>query len=48
MADTMAPDGVLLLGENEDAGRAGFAASGDGPGIYARKRAALARLRLAS
>jgi chemotaxis protein methyltransferase CheR len=42
MAETMAPDGVLFLGENEEASRA-FVASGDGPGIYFRKRAALSR-----
>jgi len=42
MAETMAPDGVLFLGEHEEASRA-FEASGDGPGIYVRKRAALSR-----
>jgi chemotaxis protein methyltransferase CheR len=42
MAETMAADGVLFLGEHEEASRA-FAASGDGPGIYFRKRAALSR-----
>jgi chemotaxis protein methyltransferase CheR len=42
IADTLAPDGVLFLGEHEVAGRA-FEASGDGPGIYTRKRAPLLR-----
>ena len=42
MAETMAPDGVLFVGEHEEASRA-FEASGDGPGIYFRKRAALSR-----
>ncbi len=42
IADTMPADGVLLLGENEVAARA-FEASGDGPGIYVKKGAQLAR-----
>ncbi|HEX2759300.1 MAG TPA: CheR family methyltransferase, partial [Rhizomicrobium sp.] len=42
IADTLAPHGVLFLGEHEVAGRA-FEASGDGPGIYIRKRLSLAR-----
>jgi chemotaxis protein methyltransferase CheR len=41
IADTLAPDGVLFLGEHEMAGRA-FTASEDGPGIYVRKRLPLA------
>jgi chemotaxis protein methyltransferase CheR len=42
IADTLAPDGVLFLGEHEVAGRA-FEMSGDGAGIYTRKRALLSR-----
>jgi chemotaxis protein methyltransferase CheR len=42
IADILAPDGVLFLGEHEMAGRA-FEASGEGPGIYAKKRAPLLR-----
>ncbi len=37
MADAMAPDGVLLLGETEVAEGAVFQPSGDGEGIYRRK-----------
>jgi chemotaxis protein methyltransferase CheR len=44
IADTMAPDGLLLLGENETPGRSGFAASPDGPGFYTRSRATILRL----
>ncbi len=43
MADAMAPDGVLLLGETEMPEGAVFQPSGDGEGIYTRGRAALAR-----
>jgi chemotaxis protein methyltransferase CheR len=43
IADTMAPDGLLLLGENETPGRAGFAASANGPG-YEKSRATILRL----
>jgi chemotaxis protein methyltransferase CheR len=43
IADTMAPDGLLLLGENETPGRAGFAASAGGPG-YEKSRASILRL----
>lgn len=42
IADTMAPDGILLLSEHEVADRA-FEPSGDGPGLYAKKRLLLAR-----
>lgn len=42
IAETMAPDGVLFLGEHEIAGRA-FEDSGDGPGIYVKKRLLLSR-----
>ena len=41
IADALAPDGVVFLGEHEVAGHA-FASSGDGPGIYTRKRLPLA------
>lgn len=44
IADTMAPDGLLLLGENETPGRAGFAPSDDGAGFYAKARASILRL----
>jgi chemotaxis protein methyltransferase CheR len=44
IADTMAPDGLLLLGENETADRSGFAPSADMPGIYTRSRATILRL----
>jgi len=44
IADTMAPDGLLLLGENETPGRAGFAPSDDGAGFYAKSRASILRL----
>jgi chemotaxis protein methyltransferase CheR len=43
IAETMAPDGVLLLGENETPERAGFQPSPDGPGIYVKARAAVLR-----
>jgi chemotaxis protein methyltransferase CheR len=43
IADSMAPDGVLLLGENETAERAGFQSSPDGQGIYVKSRAAALR-----
>lgn len=39
--DCLAPDGVLLLGENETPGRTGF--QPDGPCIYSKSRAALLR-----
>ena len=42
IADTLLPDGVLFLGEHEVADRA-FEESGDGAGIYAKKRVALSR-----
>jgi len=42
IADTLAPHGMLFLGEHEVADR-GFEASGEGPGIYARKGFALSR-----
>lgn len=42
IAETMRADGVLLVGEHEMAGRA-FEESGEGPGIYARKRLLLSR-----
>ena len=44
IADCLAPDGLLLLGENETPGRAGFAASAEGPGFYAKSRATILRL----
>jgi len=44
IADTMTPDGLLLLGENEMPGRAGFAPSAEGPGFYAKSRATILRL----
>jgi chemotaxis protein methyltransferase CheR len=43
IADCLAPDGALLLGENETPERAGFHPSPDGPGIYVKSRAALLR-----
>ena len=43
IADCLAPDGALLLGENETPERAGFQPSPDGPGIYVKSRAALLR-----
>ena len=43
IADCLAPDGALLLGENETPERAGFQPSLDGPGIYLKSRAALLR-----
>jgi chemotaxis protein methyltransferase CheR len=43
IADTMAPDGVLLLGDNETPERAGFQSSPDGPGIYVKSRATALR-----
>jgi chemotaxis protein methyltransferase CheR len=44
IADAMTPDGLLLLGENETPGRAGFAPSAEGPGFYAKSRATILRL----
>ena len=44
IAETMAPDGFLLLGENETPGRAGFAASTEAPGFYGKARATILRL----
>jgi chemotaxis protein methyltransferase CheR len=38
MADSMAPDGVLLLGENEVPDIAAFKTSADGPGFYVKNR----------
>ena len=44
MADTLAPDGVLVLGETETPDAAAFVAGGDGAGhLYEKPRAALAR-----
>jgi chemotaxis protein methyltransferase CheR len=43
IADTLAADGALLLGESETPGRGSFVASDDGAGIYVKSRAALAR-----
>jgi chemotaxis protein methyltransferase CheR len=43
IGDSMAPDGALMLGENETPERAGFQSSPDGPGIYVRSRAAILR-----
>jgi chemotaxis protein methyltransferase CheR len=43
IADTMVPDGVLLLGENETPDRAGFLPSPEGPAIYTKSRAAILR-----
>ena len=44
IADTMAPDGLLILGENDTLDRAGFSPSADGPGFYAKSRATILRL----
>lgn len=44
IADTMAPDGLLILGENDTPDRAGFSPSADGPGFYAKSRATILRL----
>jgi len=38
LADTLAPDGLLVLGENETAGRTGFEPSIHGPAIYVKSR----------
>lgn len=43
IADTLAVDGALLLGENETPGRSPFVPADDGAGIYVKSRAALAR-----
>ena len=43
MTDTLSPGGVLVLGENETPDMADFIAGADGPGIYAKSRAAIAR-----
>jgi chemotaxis protein methyltransferase CheR len=43
IAETMAPDGLLVLGANEAPEGKIFAESADGPWIYARNRALLAR-----
>jgi hypothetical protein len=42
MTDTLCADGVLVLGENETPDMADFIGA-DGPGIYAKSRAAIAR-----
>jgi len=44
IVDTMVPEGLLPLGENETPGRAGFAPSTEGPGFYAKSRATILRL----
>jgi chemotaxis protein methyltransferase CheR len=43
IADTLAPDGALLLGENETPGHTGFIAADDGAGIYVKSRLGMAR-----
>jgi chemotaxis protein methyltransferase CheR len=43
LGEAMAADGLLLLGENEVVEGSGFWPSPDGPGIYSRERALLAR-----
>jgi chemotaxis protein methyltransferase CheR len=44
MADSMAADGVLLLGENEIPDIAAFRPSPDGPGFYVKNRATFTRM----
>jgi len=44
IAETMAPDGLLILGENEVAEGKAFGESPDGPWIYTKGRALLARV----
>src|SRR5580692_2933732 len=43
IAETMAPDGLLVLGESETAEGKAFGESAEGHGIYAKSRALLAR-----
>jgi chemotaxis protein methyltransferase CheR len=43
-AETMAPDGILVLGDNEVPEGKAFSACADGPGIYSRGRSLLARV----
>ena len=43
MTDTLCADGVLVLGENETPEMGDFVSGADGPGIYAKSRAAIAR-----
>jgi chemotaxis methyl-accepting protein methylase len=43
IAEIMAPDGVLALGDSEVAEGKMFGASADGPGIYSKARSLLAR-----
>jgi chemotaxis protein methyltransferase CheR len=43
MADTLACDGALVLGEAETADRSDFVTGGDGAGIFVKSRTALAR-----
>jgi chemotaxis protein methyltransferase CheR len=44
IADTMAPDGLLVLGENVMPARAGFAPCEGGAGFYRKSRASILRL----
>ncbi|HEU0095819.1 MAG TPA: CheR family methyltransferase, partial [Rhizomicrobium sp.] len=44
MADSMAADGVLLLGENEVPDIAAFKPSKDGQGFYVKNRASFTRM----
>jgi chemotaxis protein methyltransferase CheR len=44
LSDSMAEDGVLLLGENETPDSAAFRPSPDGPGLYVKSRATCTRL----